>query len=416
MAAKTPWMTSRDLVNSVKRKISVPISQNTFSEQDILDFASEELLLAQVPAIMTYHEEYFVQAIKVPLEPHKTRYQIPDRAIALKLRDVAYLDSSNNLFEMTRVNADDKSYWQRSFGFNGISYRFYIEGNDLVMTPNPGEFSDGFLVFYVFFRPNHLVDNSRACTIQNFQKEVVMSSVVAGDNLRINNTNFEAVASSPTGTQFLVGGTDSDTASNLVSVLNTNGFDATSSTATVVISYTDISTTFTTLTDSTILISANTGINCDQIPTTYTDPTTGLVSDLYQDGELIDILQTRPGHKTRKWDVQIPANGISGTVFILDPEDIPSDLVVGDYICLSNECIIPQIPTDLHSGLAERTCARILASLGDQQGLNNSLGKLQEITMGESRLLNDRVDGSPQKVLARHSLVRYNKRLGFRRY
>lgn len=415
MAAKTPWMTSRDLIASVKRKISFPISQNTFSEQDILDFANEEMLLQQVPAIMTYHEEYFVKSISTPLVSNKARYQIPDRAIALKLRDLSYMDSNNNLFEMTRVNSDDKSYWQRSFGFNGISYRFYIEGNDVVMTPNPNDFNDGSLVFYVFFRPNQLVANERAATVQGFQKQVTIGTLVDGDVIEINQVSFEAVSSSPTGTQFLIGGTPTISASNLVAVMNSNGFTTANTLAVVVVSYLDVTMTFNSL-SANIVVDSTTGVVCDQIPTTYIDPTTGISSPLFQDGELIDFLQTRPGHKTRSFDIQIPTNGISGNVFVLDPAVIPTDLIAGDYICLANECIIPQIPTDLHSGLAERTCGRILAALGDQQGLQNSMAKLQEITQGESRLLDDRVDGSPEKVLARHSIVRYNKRLGFRRY
>jgi len=45
----------------------------------------------------------------------------------------------------------------------------------------------------------------------------------------------------------------------------------------------------------------------------------------------------------------------------------------------SNQCIIPQIPPELHSGLAERTAARILASLGDMSGLQASNAKIQEL-------------------------------------
>ena len=33
MAINGPWYTSEDLINSIKRKISFPISQNTFSDK-----------------------------------------------------------------------------------------------------------------------------------------------------------------------------------------------------------------------------------------------------------------------------------------------------------------------------------------------------------------------------------------------
>lgn len=415
MAAKTPWMTSRDLINSVKRKISVPISQQTFQEQDILDFANEEMMIAQVPAIMTYHEEYFVKAIEVPVVANQERYPIPSRAVALRLRDIAYKDTSNNLFEMTRINAEDKAYWQQTFGMGGIAYRFYIEGNDVVMSPNPGNLVSGSLMFYVFFRPNQLVANERACIIESLSKTITIGTLVNGDVLSVHGVAYEATTSSPTGKQFAIGITPDASAANLGVVLTANGYTNNVVSNVITITYESAVVTFGTNTTN-IVVASTTTVNCDQIPTTYTDPATGLVSTLYADGEYIDLLQTNPGHQTKNFDVRIPAGGISGSSFILNSSVIPSTLISGDYICLSNECIIPQIPTDFHNGLAERTSARILAALGDQSGLQNSLGKIQEITMSESKLLNDRVDGSPQKILARHSFVRYGKRSGFRTF
>lgn len=86
--AFTPWMTSDDLIESIKRKISFPVYQTTFSDQDILDFATEELMISQVPSVMQFHEEFFVTTRDVTLKPNKTKYPIPDRAIGMKLRDL----------------------------------------------------------------------------------------------------------------------------------------------------------------------------------------------------------------------------------------------------------------------------------------------------------------------------------------
>lgn len=90
MPTYNSWMTSSDLINSVKRKISLPTFQNSTSDQDILDFASEELLISQVPSILSVHEEYYVYTQDVALVPQKTKYPIPERAIGIKLRDVFF--------------------------------------------------------------------------------------------------------------------------------------------------------------------------------------------------------------------------------------------------------------------------------------------------------------------------------------
>ena len=108
-----PWYTSDDLVNAVQRKIAIPLNQRTFSKEDILAFGNEELVISQVPDILMYHEEYFVFSEDVTLTPNVQRYPIPERAMGMKLRDIFYVDTNGNLFEMTRINPDDKAYWQR---------------------------------------------------------------------------------------------------------------------------------------------------------------------------------------------------------------------------------------------------------------------------------------------------------------
>lgn len=65
--ATTPWMTSKSLIASVKRKIAIPASQSTFTDSDILAFANEEVMIAQVPSILKFHEEYFVYKVETPL-------------------------------------------------------------------------------------------------------------------------------------------------------------------------------------------------------------------------------------------------------------------------------------------------------------------------------------------------------------
>ena len=80
-----PWMTSNELIEAVKRKIALPINQRTFSEEDILAFSNEELMISQVPDILMYHEEFFVFSEDVTLIPNVQRYAIPERAMGMKL-------------------------------------------------------------------------------------------------------------------------------------------------------------------------------------------------------------------------------------------------------------------------------------------------------------------------------------------
>lgn len=488
MANAKPWMTSYDLIQSVKRKIALPIAQNTFTESEILDFANEEMASDMVPAVAEVHEEYFVFREIVDVIPTQDRYAIPERAMGMKLRDVKWIDSSGNYNDMTRVPAEDKAFWQNGVGLSDILGKYYLEGNDLVLLPPDARWQNLQLAFYYFIRPNQLVDIKRACTILSFINTITVlnSNIFAGDNITISGevftaTNGQSVLSNTVGNptsiistaaphglitgqsitvvgsttstpsldgtyivtvlspttfsvpfactvagtdgsffltdnEFLIGSSDIETATNLTVSVNNNGIvnanNGTPSTSLVTLRFSNIkqSQQTTVSNPSAFILPADTQtIEFDQVPSTYQDPTTFVTSVLFVDGVTVDFLQTRPGHQTRAIDVLIPKNGISGTFIGFNLESVPTSTVVGDYICLSYECIIPQIPPDLHTQLAERTGAKILQSLGDMAGMQASMAKVQDMEKNNFTLLDNRVESSPQKIVGRNSLLRWQK-------
>jgi hypothetical protein len=685
-----PWLTSDDLIASVQRKIAMPLSQATFSNDDILAFANEEMMISQVPSVLLYHEEFFVHQVTIPLVTGVSRYQIPDRAIGMRLRDVKWMDNAGNMFDMTRVAPEDKAFFQLNIGANQAIHKFYVEGNDLVLVPAVVSSPTGNLIVSFFLRPNQLVQNAKSATVVGINQtvSVTASILTIGDNVQLydqvsqnitvipqpppqppgldiftavgvplqaigqspiasftgiiegtatsvtltamtpgapgntitlifngTNTIAQAIAawnfvntqnqvvltvgdgtqiptsgapapltggvnisiitaanhlllsgqivtivdsnSTPTiigaqtitvidanhfsipyqitvagttgsvilqnsvtaitfystgqamittqypnfysinqtvqisgsnsvpsidgtypiigvlsNTQFLIfanvgtpgtsaaitclnqfgiSTTDALTAGNLADAVNAitaigasiNLISATSTGNTVLLLYSDIFAQFTvnTLNYAAITVpTATIGIQFNALPATYTDPDTMVTTPFFTPDTLVDFLQTEPGHQTYVYDVEIPFNGIQGNSIFFPQNSlmVPSgqilnigggpttdegpgaisfvfaDILVGDYMCLANEAIIPQIPPDLHSGLAERTCARILASLGDQAGLQMSQSKITEIDGKQGSLLDNRVEGTPQKITARHSLLRYGK-MGTRR-
>jgi hypothetical protein len=410
-----PWMTSDDLLTSVKRKISFPTSQSTFTDADILAFANEELMISQVPSILSFHEEYFVTKEIQTLKGYQDHYLIPTRAIGMKLRGVFWCDQTygpdatatqpgGNLFEMTRVSSEDKAFFQANVGATRAIHKYYIEGNYVVLTPSPDSSPQGSLVLYYFLRPNQLTTTDQAATISTFGKTITVNaaSITAGQTITIvdqngTTTTLTAVSGAPSTNQFQIAGTDAATATNLANAISATGIaTATPTTNVVTAAYSYRAITFTS--DSTgMVVSSLLACNCNQVPSTFTN------------GSVIDFLQTKPGHVLRGMSVTIPSTGISGTTINFTDTDVPSTMVVGDYICLENQCIIPQIPPDLHNGLAERTASRILAALGDQAGLQASGQKIAEIEKSQGMLLDNRTEGEPRKVLARHSLLRFGK-------
>ena len=426
--ATTPWYTSDKLIEAVKRKILFPISQNTLTEDDILAFANEEMFIAQVPAVMQYHEEYFVYRVQVPLVTNISRYPIPDRAIGMKLRDLFWSDQSGNYFEMTRISSGDKAFFQRNIGANQAIHKFYLENNDILLTPSVVGDPSGKLNFFIFLRPNQLVRDSRARLFTAFTQDVTLSTnPVAGDKFLIslnNQSNSPSIYTLEAGVDFAIGLTPQATAVNLQTAINAAGITNVSalvfnSNSTVVITYKDITASFTSDPVATDHISISSLIGF-KINETY--------EGLFSKGDLVDFLQTKPGHRTYGYDVVVQDVGSHKEdstdvhYFKVTKTDLYTyysngynfqpaiaNIQIGDYVCVANECIIPQIPPDLHNSLAERTAARILAAIGDTEGLQATNAKLQEIEVRQGALLDDRVEGAPQKITARHSLLRYGK-------
>jgi hypothetical protein len=421
--ATTPWYTSDKLIEAVKRKIAIPISQVTFTEDDILAFANEEMFISQVPAVMQYHEEYFVYRVQTPLVGNISRYPIPDRAIGMKLRDLFWSDASGNYFEMTRIAEDDKAYFQGSIGANQSIHKFYLENNDVILTPSVVGDPTGKLNYFIFLRPNQLVRDSRARFFTAFTQDITLSSnPVAGDKLIIslnNQSNSPKEYKFEAGLDFAIGGTITDTATNLKAAIDSASINnltvatqVVGGQTTLIFSHKDVTTSFVS------------------VPMGVVDPfsiesligfiTNAEVTSLLSKDTLVDFLQTKPGHRTYTYDVVV--EDVSGSTFKVKKSDLYtyysngynfdpaiSNIQVGDYVCLANECIIPQIPPDLHNVLAERTAARILAAQGDAEGLQVSNAKLQEIEVRQGTILDNRVEGAPQKVTARHSLLRYGQ-------
>lgn len=422
MAAK-PYLTSNDLVATLQRKISAPISQNLFSFNDYLAFCNDEMFSSQVPSVLEFHEEYFVFKEELPIVSNP-RYSIPTRAIGMKLRDVKWKDTNGNLFDMTRVNPEEKSFYQQNIGTSETISKYYIEGNDLVLLPALTTTNALTLVFYYFLRPNQLVANERAAIIQSFVNTITVLNVniVAGDTVTIDEEIFTAVAGAPSTNEFQIGGTDILTAINLVNAINLNGVASANngnpSTSLVTISFTNIlsSQDVSTSNETAFIIPDDVqAIQFNQVPSTYQDPATFITEPLYVSGATVDFLQTNPGHRTYTIDVVIPNNGISDTIISFNIDDVPTNIKIGDYICLANECIIPQIPPDLHNQLAERAAAMVLAAMGDQAGVQNTMAKIQEMEKKQISLLDARVEGSPLKIAPKRSLLRFQGFSGRRR-
>jgi len=121
---------------------------------------------------------------------------------------------------------------------------------------------------------------------------------------------------------------------------------------------------------------------------------------------LYDFIQIKSPNKTLGFDLNaISVNSTSKTV-TFDPTIIPTNLAIGDHLCLATECAVPQVPSDLHVILAQRIACRCLEAMGDSEGLAVANQKLAEMESKILTLIDARVEDAPQKITNRHSALR----------
>jgi hypothetical protein len=293
----------------------VPTSQDAVDDSEILRLANEEMWIGMVPMIKEHREEYMVYQQDIALVASQSRYTIPHRAIGNKLRDIYFLDSNNNVYEMTRINPSDLPSFQSNYASNRQLY-FYIQNDEIVLIPDTPTNVTGSLRLLYYIRPNELVLENRVGLI-----------------------------------------TAIDTVNKIITV--------------------------------------------DELPVAFT------VTASY------DLLKSKSPFIHHSIDQTVSAiNTATNTITMVS--DLPDNLAVGDYICLAEECFIPQIPLELHNVLAERVVARIMAALGDVQALQTSNAKIAEMEQKAGMLIDNRTEGAVMKVFAKNSPLRQGKRSRYR--
>lgn len=155
---------SKALIKTIKRRSFIPNSQETFTNEDFLEMATEEINLGLMDQLMIARGDYLVQHVTLPLIQETLRYSIPDRAVGNKLRDVSIVDSKGIVvYEMSQVSLEELNELEGPWtGHTRNS--FYIENNEVVLTSQT--FATGyFLRMHFYIRPNKLVTNDRAAII-----------------------------------------------------------------------------------------------------------------------------------------------------------------------------------------------------------------------------------------------------------
>lgn len=151
--------------------------------------------------------------------------------------------------------------------------------------------------------------------------------------------------------------------------------------------------------------------NCAQI--TSIDRETGIIQfdsipkEFLQLTEF-DFVQNKTPNKILSIENPVISVSINSRTLTVDPSYIPERLVVGDWVCVSEESPYPNIPTEMHPLLAQRAAVYILEAMGDSESLGNAKNKLKQMEMSIQKILDDRVEGAPRKIKNRFGTMGNN--------
>jgi len=155
--------TTEDCIERIKRDGMVPISQNTFEENDLIGILNDKLKLKVVPQILSVRQEFFRTSKVIPLVTSVDRYPVPERAIGNSIKAVYYLADTSKPYERVPLGKMDIENWSGDASFSGQPTYYDMEGDEIVI-PRPTSVTGGLLVYY-FQRPSELVATTECAKI-----------------------------------------------------------------------------------------------------------------------------------------------------------------------------------------------------------------------------------------------------------
>jgi hypothetical protein len=375
-----------DLIKSIKRRAFIPNSQESFTDEDLLRTATEEINIGLVPLIQRMHEEHLVYYTDLQLVDGKKRYAIPSRAHGNKLRDVALVDENGNIFEMHRYSINEVSDFTNTTTY--INNRgFYLENNDVILS-NFDANDRMKLRVYFYMRPNHLVLESAGGIVigiaETFEVDQINPKTGAFTNVTAGTkTTFTSAAHG------LVNG-------QLVQISGANTTPSVDGFHEIFIIDSDnFSVEFNTSSIGAITGNFGAALSVKRL-TLSALPATFLQNNFF------DFVQNVSPNKIIHYDRRFNAiNQVSKQISFI-ATDIP-DVIVGSYITLAEETFVPNIPTELHPILAQRVAVSCLEAMGDEQNKQSAERKLAAMEKDAGTFLDNRVEGAMQKIKARHS-------------
>lgn len=127
----------------------------------------------------------------------------------------------------------------------------------------------------------------------------------------------------------------------------------------------------------------------------------------WSSGNKVDVHSGFSGGEIRQFS--LPLTDITGSI-LTTSEAIDGSVfgtyqpIVGDYLCLEGEAVLPALPIEFHPILAQAAVVKVAESMGDSEAVTIHQGKLNRMLEQCGVLVDYRVEGRPQKIVNNNSL------------
>ena len=174
--------TTNGIISDIQLLGLLPNSQVLITPEQFLSFMNFQMRAELVPLMDSVAQEFFVHYEDIAYDPSQKRYDIPERAVGEKLRDLVFVDANDNEINIPRLRPEDlKVGYRYGIGYNIGLYGFFIRDNQIELyLGNPSGINSYPTLRMKFFRrPSNLVQTTDAgliVAINSGTKEVTVSS------------------------------------------------------------------------------------------------------------------------------------------------------------------------------------------------------------------------------------------------
>lgn len=120
----------------------------------------------------------------------------------------------------------------------------------------------------------------------------------------------------------------------------------------------------------------------------------------------IDFITSKNPNKILDYDITPLSVNANNKTITFTASDIPSSLQVKDYLSKAQETCVLQLPKEFQNVIAQRVAVQALESLGDEASKISAEKRLEKMEKSILQLVINRVDGAPEKIKPRQSLLR----------